>query len=81
MILPTKRLDERRCLVSLGAIVLEQLIEPMTISRLWKRIDSTDLKGAILTYDWFVLSLDFLFSIGAVRFSRGLLLKGAPDDT
>lgn len=45
LILPTKRLSERRSLLGMGAIILEQLKSPREVSRLWedvKRAYATD---------------------------------------
>lgn len=77
MILPTKRLGER-ALVSIGADVLHLLHEPKTVSRLW-----SDLKTlphyvehpSAVTYDWFVLSLDLLFLLGALRLDGGQVCR------
>jgi hypothetical protein len=79
MILPTKHLNSRRSLVGVGATVLELLDEPKTVSRLWDEYKvaysgaSTGTSG--LTYDWFVLGLDFLFAVGVVVLSGGLVSR------
>jgi len=74
MILPTKRLEEKRCLIFLGAVVLEALNEPMTVSKLWKQVKQSQ-KGSSLSYDWFILALDLLFLMSAIDYSKGLLRK------
>lgn len=77
MILPTKHLSESRCLIGVGAQILTYLDEPKTISGLWgavkaeKNVDGTQH----ITYDWFILALDFLYAIQAIKAERDLLRK------
>jgi hypothetical protein len=77
MILPTKGITPDRALLTVGAQVLLVLDEPKTISRLWHEVQ--ELRGTSpdvspLGFDWFLLSLDFLFIIGALRIGSGNLL-------
>ena len=75
MILPTKHLDERRALAYLGAEILRLLDLPRPLTSLWdeyKRTQTGSWRGeAAVTFEWFVLSVDFLFTIGAVDYSAG----------
>lgn len=71
MILPTKGVPPRRALVTLGADILRLLTEAKTISRLWDDFRKARPVAADVTFDWFVLSLDLLFLMGAVDFDRG----------
>jgi hypothetical protein len=76
VILPTKRLSQDRSLLYVGAQILRLVDEPKTVSRLWQdlqTIRSTESDLAPLTYDWFVLALDLLFAINAVKVERGRL--------
>ena len=78
MILPTKHVRTDRALVGVGAELLHFLREPMTISRLWNEFRSRrslDSARAPIDYYWFILSLDFLFIIGAVQTTRGVLVR------
>ncbi|MCY2979135.1 MAG: hypothetical protein NTU79_10775 [Planctomycetota bacterium] len=74
MILPTKHMRTQRTLLGVGAEVIALLDQPKTVSRIWsdlkKKRGEDDLK---LSFDWFVLSLDMLFSIDAVELNRGRL--------
>jgi hypothetical protein len=74
MILPTKHMRTQRTLLGVGAEVIALLDQPKTVSRVWadlkKKRGEDDLK---LSFDWFVLSLDLLFSIDAVELNRGRL--------
>ena len=78
MILPTKRITEERSLLGIGGRALLLLDEPRTISRLWddfKNNESSANTASRITYDWFVLALDLLFMLGAVRLDKGLLRR------
>lgn len=80
MILPTKHVRPDRALIGVGAEVLGRLKRPMTMSKLWD-----DIRGrrtllapnAPIDYQWFVLSLDLLYVIGAVELERGLIRRTA----
>ncbi len=78
MILPAKHLPQGRSLLALGVHILEQLDEPRSISELWERIrrdaDSAAASRSILSFDWFVLSLSFLYSVSAIDLVRGSLV-------
>lgn len=80
MILPTKRLSSDRALLAVGGEILSLLREPKTVSRLWNEIKKMRArqpdKGTV-TYDWFVLALDLLFTVNAVDSERGRIRKVA----
>ncbi len=69
MILPTKGIVPRQALVSVGADVLRLLSEVKTVSRLWDEF-KRDGHGRTVPFDWFVLSLDLLFLVGAIELDR-----------
>jgi hypothetical protein len=76
VILPSKHLDPGRDLLSLGALALTALDQPLTVSELWIRVrDAAHSRGIHVPYDWFTLAVCFTFSIGAVEFSSGVLKK------
>lgn len=76
MILPTKGLAVDRALLSVGGEVLRRLDRPTTVSKLWDQIRQrqSSLLEAI-PYDWFLLSLDLLFIVGAVELEDGRLRR------
>ncbi|MDO8605168.1 MAG: hypothetical protein Q7R40_01400 [Phaeospirillum sp.] len=81
MILPTKHVRPDRALIGVGAEVLEILKRPMTMSRLWDEVRgrrSLHASNSPIEYQWFILSLDLLFMIGALDFDRGLVRRVAP---
>ena len=78
MILPTKRLPEDRALLAIGADVLLMLSRPQTVSKLWEDIKSrrrSRVACSPLPFDWFVLSLSFLFAMGVIELREGLLSR------
>jgi hypothetical protein len=78
MILPTKHVRADRALIGVGAEALDILKQPMTMSRLWNEMRgrrSLHAPNAPIDYQWFILSLDLLFMIGAVDFDRGLVRR------
>jgi hypothetical protein len=81
MILPTKRLPLDKSLLGVGARILSTLDRPKTVSRIWDDLSKTaDLSGKSrrLSYDWFVLGLDLLYSTGAIEERAGVLRKVQP---
>ena len=74
MILPGKHLKPGRSLLGIGSEILEILEHEQTVSELWQRVQAKrdGVKGSV-SFDWFILSLSFLYAIGAVHFDRGIL--------
>lgn len=77
LILPTKRLPIDRSLMVVGAEILELIQEPITVSRLWYELVKKREKSeqTLVTFDWFVLALDFLYALKCIRFEQGVLSK------
>lgn len=76
MILPTKHLSTERSLLGIGAEVIHLLDRPKTVSRLWEDIKKLrGEKACQLSFDWFTLSLIFLYTIGAVQIKSGRLYR------
>jgi len=78
MIIPTKRIEEDRALLTLGAEILMILIEPKTVSRIWeelKRNRENNSIPSLVTFDWFVLALDMLFILGAIEIDGGQIRR------
>ncbi len=78
MILPTKHIRPDRALIGVGSDILSLLHTPKTVSGLWSEFDrlrqtTEGLKP--VSFDWFILGLDFLYMIDAVEYRRGLLNK------
>jgi hypothetical protein len=77
MLLPTKHIKIENALVGVGAEVLAELDRPKIVSTLFYDIQTRrrNLEMATIQFDWFLLAVDFLYTIGAVRFEAGILKK------
>jgi hypothetical protein len=68
-------------MLAVGAELLALLDEPKTVSRLWEEFQEGRMNRFLdvrtITYDWFVLTLDLLYTLQAVEIERGLLKKVA----
>jgi len=75
MILPSKHIAPDRALLTIGAEVLGLLDRPRTVSYLWDVLRKRRERGRVFGYDWFVLALDLLFVLGAVKYKNGSLVR------
>ena len=72
MILPSKHISQEKALLTVGAKLLRLLDRPKTVSSTWESIRASEEP---ISYDWFILALDFLYIIDAVEFHGGLLIR------
>lgn len=72
MILPNKHLSGSESLIGLGALLLLQMNRPTTISSLWSKVRE---RAEIGSFERFTVTLDFLFSIGAIDFEGDFIRK------
>ncbi len=77
MLMPTKHIRTENALIGVGAEVLSLLDSDKTVSRLFYDIQEQRREDgrATIHFDWFLLSIDFLFTVGAVRYETGLVKK------
>ena len=80
MILPAKHLSPDRALITLGAELLGLLERPKTVSALWHhfrklRDDNGQAAESVVTFDWFVLALDLLYSLETIDLENGLVTR------
>jgi hypothetical protein len=64
-----------------GGRLLVLLEREQTVSGLWesfKRANTVLGSAPLVSFDWFVLALDFLYAVGAVEWERGLIRKAQP---
>lgn len=76
MILPGKHLRQDRALIGIGAEILAELDEDRTVSELWERIRLARAATGIaspLSFDWFILSLSFLYAVSAIELRGGVI--------
>lgn len=82
MILPSKHISYQRCLLNIGARIIEEMSKPLTIYDLWECFREKEKKRGIPTsYNQFILTLDFLYSIGAINLRDGYLKRCGKDDS
>lgn len=70
MIMPDKNIRIEYSMLNCGAVVLSNLRERDTISSLWEKCREKEI---LVNYERFILTLDYLFLIGAVRLDNGLI--------
>jgi len=80
MILPSKHLPQDRALLTVGGHVLTFLARPKTVSALWEELNQQDeglsaTRPRRITYDWFVLALDLLYSLGTIELENCLVAR------
>lgn len=76
MILPGKHIPVHRSLSGIGANILRELDAPQSVSETWARVrDYNGKKTGPITFDWFVLTISWLFAISAVEYKDGLLVR------
>lgn len=71
-LLPNKHVPTNRSVVGMGALLLEHLETPSTVSGLWELVKN---KQEVGSFDNFVLSLDYLYAIGAIVYEDGSLIR------
>ncbi|WP_432092311.1 ABC-three component system middle component 6 [Streptomyces sp. bgisy100] len=82
MITPTKGISPDRCLLAIGAQILLQLDEPRSVSQAWSRLKTWRADHAHtspVSFGWFVLALDVLYSMGAVALDQDVLVARSTD--
>lgn len=77
MILPKKQLSVNESYFGFGAFLLEKLNAPVSIEELWEYYKNSyaNKKYPVkFSFDQFVIALDYLYIIGAIKIDeRGLL--------
>ena len=74
MIMPDKNITVRYSLLHCGALILAELKDSDTISSLREKTKDHE---ALSNYEKLVLTLDYLFVIGAITLSNGLIVRCA----
>lgn len=78
MITPTKGISPDRSLIAVGAQILMQLDQPRTVSQAWARLRlwrTTHDHPSPVSFEWFVLALDVLYTLGAIEMRHDLLVR------
>jgi hypothetical protein len=76
MILPTRITPIERCLLAGGSDLLAELDRPRSVSSLWYTVRD---RPNLSSFSRFVLAIDLLFILGAIRVddNTGLLRRGS----
>ena len=77
MILPKKHLSINESLFGFGAFLLQKLKEPTSIDSLWEYYKDAYANKQYLvkfSFDQYVMALDYLYIIGAIKLSEGGVL-------
>lgn len=77
MILPTKNIAPDRALLAVAGMVLNQVGDRTTVSRLWDDIRS-EWAARPISYGWFILAVDLLFLLNLIWFDQDGLLNRSP---
>ena len=81
MIFPSKGVPASKALITVGGEVLGILGDSsLSVSGLWRQLGEQRkvVENARISYDWFVLSLDLLYLLGAIRVTgRGLIRRSS----
>lgn len=78
MIIPTKHSNLSESLLGFGSYILSHLESPKSIEDIWKKYQDdykNKLYSAKQSFDNLLLSIVFLYSIGAVNEKDGVLMK------
>jgi hypothetical protein len=78
VILPTKHLPPRRAIISVASEIHTLIKRTSTISSIWsdlQRQHRMSLRVGEVSYDWFILALDFLYLMGKVDYENGYIKK------
>lgn len=70
MILPDKNIKLEYSLLNCGALILEELTSPLTISALWEKVKE---QRAFVGYEKFILTIDYLYMINCIYDANGLV--------
>ena len=69
MLLPTKGVSSDRALITIGAEILDELRDPLSVSALWERFSVRDRltpSGGRITFDWFALALSAMYTMNLI---------------
>ncbi|MBF6357304.1 hypothetical protein IU449_22620 [Nocardia higoensis] len=78
MLLPTKGVSVDRAMITVGADLLEDLCDPLSVSALWERYSERQRlsrKTGKITFDWFSLSLAALYAMRLIDISADGYLR------
>ncbi len=78
MLVPAKHISRSESLLGFGAIILSLLKKPMSLDSLWiayQKYCRRNKGTHIHTFDYMLLALSFLYSLGVIIETEGILEK------
>ncbi len=77
VLLPNKYIHEERTIIKAGGRLISLLEDPMTVTQVWEKYKIIQDKSQLpqVPFDLFILTLDFLYAIGAIEFKKGKLWR------
>lgn len=77
VLLPNKYIHEERTVIKAGGRLVHLLDGPLTVTQLWEKYKSIQENLGLpqVPFDLFILTLDFLYAIGAIEFRKGKLWR------
>jgi len=72
MILPSKHISQDQSLLGVGAILLNEIKQPQTVTSLWEKVRTRQPVG---TFERFVLALDMLHITGMISLENGMIVR------
>lgn len=78
MILPNKHLSPDRAIITVASEILTLINNRSTVSSVWNEFrerQKKSMRQGEIPYDWYVLSLDFLYLIGSIEECNGRLSR------
>ena len=78
MILPTKHLSPKRAVISVASEIHPLIKRGSTVSSIWNDLQEqhkVSRRVGEVSYDWFILALDFLYLMGKVDYEEGYIRK------
>ncbi|MDO4926748.1 MAG: hypothetical protein Q3980_13960 [Turicibacter sp.] len=66
MILPKKHVKLSESLFAIGAILLTTLKDNPSVDKIWNTISNDKNLNITISFDNFILALDYLYTIGAI---------------
>ncbi len=77
MILPSKSIPSEKSLIVVGGRVLGLLQQsPLTVTSVWTEFRANESSAqAPVSFEWFVLSLDMLYALGAIDWDTTGVLR------
>ena len=66
MILPKKQIKLSESLFALGAVILSNIKRHTPLDQIWEKVPSQKDLKVKFTFDSFILTLDYLYTIGSI---------------